>query len=166
MSNPPPSYKVDRQGFVKIVLTFLGTIMGTVIGLPFIQYFLSPALKKQEVEDWISLGPLANYPLGTPTLFNFTRTQVNGWERTSQSYGVYVYRASESEVTAFSNICTHLSCRLSWEEDLQQYICPCHDASFDINGQILNLPSPAPRPMDTYETKLEEGNLYIHFQEG
>jgi Rieske Fe-S protein len=166
MSNPSPSYKVDRQGFVKIVLTFLGTIMGTVIGLPFIQYFLSPALKKQEVEDWISLGPLANYPLGTPTLVNFTRTQVNGWERTSQSYGVYVHRASESKVTAFSNICTHLSCRLSWEEDLQQYVCPCHDASFDINGQILNPPSPAPRPMDTYETKLEEGNLSIHFQEG
>ncbi len=164
MSQNPSSSTIDRQGFVKIVMTFLGTIMGAVIGLPFINYFISPSLKGEANEDWIALGALENYPIGEPTLFNFTKTKVNGWEKTSHSYGVFVLRESGGKVTAYSNVCTHLSCRVNWQEEHKQYHCPCHDAAFDIHGNVLS--GPPPRPLDEYQTKIEEGNLYIHLLEG
>jgi len=53
---------------------------------------------------------------------------------------------------------------VNWEEDEQTYHCPCHDADFDIHGLVLS--GPPPRPLDEYQTKIEEGNLYIHLLEG
>lgn len=155
---------LSRNDFVKGVVGILGTIMGVVIGIPAVGYVLSPALKVRSSEAWIPLGPLENYPIGLPTLFNFTRTKVNGWEKTTNSYGVYVLRRSQDDTVIFSNVCTHLSCRVNWNSDTQQYVCPCHDAHFDINGQVIS--GPPPRPMDTYEHKVEDGNLFLHFLEG
>lgn len=155
---------LNRNDFVKGVVGILGTIMGAVVGLPAIGYLLSPALKTQATEAWIPLGPLENFEVGVPTPFNFTRTKVNGWEKTTNSYGVYILRKSENDTTVFSNVCTHLSCRVIWHEDVAEYICPCHDGHFGKNGEIIS--GPQPRPLDTYETKVEEGNLFIHFMEG
>ena len=157
---------LSRNDFVKATIGVLGTIMGAIIGLPAIGFIISPALKTQESEAQVSLGPLENYPIGVPTLFRFTRAKVNGWERTVNSYGIYVLRKSESEsdVTVFSNVCTHLSCRVSWNEDRQEYLCPCHDAQFGIDGEVLG--GPPPRPLDQYETLVEDGNLSIRFVEG
>lgn len=163
MANSP---HLSRNNFVKFVVGVLGSVIGAVIGLPAIGYILSPALEKRSREDWIPLGPLEKYPVGVPTLFNFTRTKVNGWERTVNSYGVYVLRKSEdpNDVIVLSNICTHLSCRVRWVEDKQEYDCPCHDAQFGPTGEILA--GPPPRPLDRFETRVEDGLLSIHFREG
>ena len=156
---------LSRKGFVTATVGVLGTIMGAVVGLPAIGYLISPATKSQESEAWIALGPLENYPIGVPTPFSFTRSKINGWEKTVNSHGVHVLRRSEAEsdILVLSNVCTHLSCRVTWEEDAQEYVCPCHDAQFDINGDVSF--GPPPRPLDQYETKVEEGNLFIHFVE-
>jgi menaquinol-cytochrome c reductase iron-sulfur subunit len=158
------SAHLDRNDFVKVVVGILGTIMGVVVGLPAIGYILSPALKTKSAEAWVPVGKLEDYPVGSPTLFSFTRSKVNGWEKSTNSYGVYIYRKSESETTAFSNVCTHLSCRVLWHADLQQYVCPCHDAHFGISGNVDS--GPPPRPLDSYETKVENGDLFVHFVEG
>lgn len=155
---------LSRNNFVKGVVGILGTVMGVIVGLPAIGYLLSPALKIQASESWIPLGPLENYPVGEPTPFSFTRTRINGWEKSTNSYGVYVLRKTESDTTVFSNICTHLSCRVSWHDDIVQYVCPCHDGHWSKDGAIVS--GPQPRPLDTYENKVEDGNLFIHFVEG
>jgi len=160
MAKKTSSPNLSRRDFSKIVMTFLGSIMGAIVGLPIIGYIISPALKTQEIDAWVSLGALDGYPIGTPKLFSFTRTKVNGWDRTTNSFGVFVYRKSASELKVLSNVCTHLSCRVSWDEESLAYLCPCHDASFDINGAINH--GPPPRPMDQYEFKIEEGNILIH----
>ena len=134
--------------------------MAAVIGLPIIGYLISPAVKVLKLEDWISLGPLDNYPIGVPTFFSFTRTRVNGWEKTVNSYGVYVYRKDETQLKVFSDICTHLGCRVKWHADIRDYVSPCHDGHFDIEGNVTK--GPPPRPLDQYEYKIEEGNLLIY----
>lgn len=156
--------KLERRDFVKVVVAVLGSIMGAVIALPGIGYLLSPALSVQKKEAWIPLGPLENYPIGVPTLFSFTQTTVNGWEKTVNSHGVYVIRFDEFNYTVLSNMCTHLSCRVTWQEDRSIYICPCHDGHFDIEGQVTFGPPPA--PLNEFETKIEDGNLFIFFAEG
>jgi len=160
------THNLDRREFVAIVVAFLGSIMGLVIGLPAIGYLLSPATKTQQQDDWISVGPIENYPIGVPTLFSFTRTTINGWEKTVNSYGVYITKRgeAESDVSAFSNLCTHLSCRVTWKDDNQEYECPCHDGIFDIDGNVVS--GPPPKPLSVFETKIEDGVLFIHFIEG
>jgi Rieske Fe-S protein len=162
MTGKVKSPKMDRREFTKIVTAFLGTVMGAIAGIPIIGYVIDPALKSQESDEWISLGPLENYPVGVPTPFTFTQTKVNGWERSTLSYGTYVLRYSETEndLKVLSNRCTHLSCRVTFKEETQTYNCPCHDAKFDIEGNVIY--GPPPRPLDEYAHKVEEGVLFIN----
>jgi Rieske Fe-S protein len=157
-----PKHTVSRRDFVSLVTAFVGSAIGALVGLPAIAYLISPALQEQISEDWIPLGPLENYPEGIPTLFSFVRVKENGWEKTSNSYGVYVIRKGEN-VTVFSNVCTHLSCRVTWKDNMGIFLCPCHDGHFDIQGKVTA--GPPPRPLDAYQTKLEDGNLFIYFKE-
>lgn len=158
------SHHLSRNEFVKITVGAMGAVIAGVVGIPAVAFLLSPALKDQVLDAWVSLGPLDIYPVGEPTLFTFTRSRVNGWEKTVYSYGVYVYRKNEAEVMVFSNVCTHLACRVAFKEDTREYDCPCHDAQFDIEGNIIA--GPQPRPMDRYEAKVEEGLLSIRLLEG
>ena len=158
------SAEVSRRDFVTVVVGAVGAVIGLCIGVPAVAYLVSPALKIQKGEDWVSCGPLENYPIGVPTLFTFTRTHVNGWERTSISYGVYILRKEGDQVLALDNMCTHLSCRVTWKEDEQDYVCPCHDAHFNIAGEVVS--GPPPRPLDPYQTKIENGELFIFVQKG
>ncbi len=150
---------LGRRDFIKGATAIIGGLIGAVIGIPAIDYLVGPALQKDDASAWVDLGELAKYPLNLPTLFQFTRTRVNGWERTSMSYGVFVVRRSETEVRVFSNICTHLGCHVNWHPDLQHYVSPCHDGHFDVLGK--NISGPPPRPLDEFRTLVEAGRLLI-----
>ena len=149
--------EISRREFIKGAAAVIGGLIGSVIAIPSIGYLLSPALRGGEDSDVIDLGPLEKYPVGLPTRFEFTR--VNGWERTGTNYGLYVFRKSESEVRVFSDICTHLGCRVSWHDDQKHYVSPCHDGHFDVVGNVVS--GPPPRPLDEYVTRIENGNLFI-----
>lgn len=151
--------KIERRDFIKVTATVIGGVIGAVIAAPSIAYLLSPALEEVEDADEIALGPLEEYPVGVPARFDFTRTRVNGWERTGTTYGLFVYRKNEDEVHVFSDICTHLGCKVTWHEDQQHYISPCHDGHFDIEGNVVS--GPPPRPLDIYATRVENGELFV-----
>jgi nitrite reductase/ring-hydroxylating ferredoxin subunit len=62
---------------------------------------------------------------------------------------------------AFDDTCTHMACSLA-EGDLEEatVICPCHGAEFDVrSGAVLQ--GPARKPLATYETRAEGGNLEV-----
>ena len=151
--------ELSRRDFIKATVATIGSLIGAVIAVPSILFLLSPSLKTEENTDLIDLGPLEDYPVGIPTRFDFTLTKVNGWERTATNYGLYVVRKSDSEVRVFSDICTHLGCRVTWHPDQEHYISPCHDGHFDILGK--NISGPPPRPLDEFITKIENGNLSV-----
>jgi menaquinol-cytochrome c reductase iron-sulfur subunit len=157
------SRNISRRDFTLSVMTFVGSIMGVVVGIPVIGYLISPAMSAQKSDAWIPLGSLANYPAGVPTPFSFTRTKVNGWEKTVNSLSVFVLRGEGDDVKVMSSVCTHLSCRVTWHKESDEYICPCHDAHFSRDGNVLS--GPPPRPLSTFETKIESGNLFIHLVE-
>jgi 3-phenylpropionate/trans-cinnamate dioxygenase ferredoxin component len=62
---------------------------------------------------------------------------------------------------AFDDTCTHMACSLA-DGDLEEttVICPCHGSEFDVtSGAVLQ--GPAREPVETYETRVEGGNLEI-----
>jgi menaquinol-cytochrome c reductase iron-sulfur subunit len=156
---PEDKKNISRRDFIKATTAIVGGFIGAATVIPALAYLFSPSLHKDEEDAWIDLGALDDYPLGIPKLFQFTRTKVNGWERTGMSYGVFVVRQDETDVRVFSNICTHLGCHVNWHPDVQHYISPCHDGHFDILGN--NVSGPPPRPLDEFVTKIEEGNLFV-----
>ncbi|HLO14125.1 MAG TPA: ubiquinol-cytochrome c reductase iron-sulfur subunit [Anaerolineales bacterium] len=151
--------EVSRRDFIRATAAVIAGLIGALIGVPSVAYLLSPAMRAKEDDATIALGSIENYPIGIPTRFEFTRTKVNGWERTATNYGLYVVRKNENEVRVFSDICTHLGCRVSWHADQKNYVSPCHDGHFDMMGNVVS--GPPPRPLDEFVTKIETGNLFV-----
>ncbi len=161
MTQNSSSKRISRRDFIKATTAAIGGLIGLAPAVPVIGYLVSPALRENKAAGWIDLGPLEKYPVGaTPSPFEFTQTNVNGWERTALSYGVFVVRTDEKNVQVLSNVCTHLGCRVTWHPDIQHYVSPCHDGHFDLTGK--NVSGPPPRPLDEFTTKIENGNLLIH----
>ena len=159
------SKHISRRDFITMVTAGVGAVITAAVGLPAIAYLIEPALQSGSSKDaWVPLGKLDSFEVGKPALATFTRSKVNGWEKSVNSYGAFVLRKSATEVVVLSNVCTHLSCRVNWESDKQQYVCPCHDAHFNIDGKVVA--GPPPRPLDVYQTKVDNGILSIHFVEG
>ncbi|MBN1266215.1 MAG: ubiquinol-cytochrome c reductase iron-sulfur subunit [Anaerolineales bacterium] len=156
---------LSRRAFVSGAVAFLGGIIGLVLALPAIGYLLSPVLKKAgfDTEEWIPLGPVGELETGKPHLFTFSRTRRVGWETTGQSFGIYVVKKPDGGYDVFSNVCTHLSCRVTWEEDRDMFVCPCHSGFFALDGGVIS--GPQPRPLDQYDYVVEEGILKIHLAE-
>jgi Rieske Fe-S protein len=160
-------HELSRRDFIKVTTGIVGGFIGVAIGLPAIYYLIDPALREGGKDAWIPIGNVENMEIGKPYQFSFTRVQVNGWERTSSSFGGYVLRKSEdpNDILILSSKCTHLSCSVNWHEESNAYICPCHDAKFGIEGEVLD--GPPPRPLDRYtEFRVtEDGTLEIYFSE-
>jgi menaquinol-cytochrome c reductase iron-sulfur subunit len=165
MAHASPETGLSRRGFVAGVVGVLGGIIAAVVGLPAVGYLLSPGLKGagSSKEAWQPLGLVDDLVVGEPRLFSFTQTSQVGWERTAKSYGVYVLRKPDDSYDVFSNVCTHLSCRVSYKPDLEQYVCPCHDGHFAKDGSIVS--GPQPRGLDGFEYKVEDGTLLIYLAE-
>jgi cytochrome b6-f complex iron-sulfur subunit len=72
---------------------------------------------------------------------------------------LYLVRQPDGGFLALSLICSHLSCSVLWEENKNQFVCPCHSSAFDIFGNVLS--SPAPRPLDYYPVIIEEGKVKV-----
>ncbi len=150
---------LSRRDFIRSVTLLAGGFIGAALSIPGIAYLISPARGEAVGTAWIDLGLLDQYPVGVPTMRQFTRTTVNGWERASTSYGAFVVRMDASTVRVFSNICTHLGCHVNWHADIRNYVSPCHDGHFDIFGNVIS--GPPPRPLDEFVTRLEAGKLLI-----
>jgi len=163
MADSESTAGLGRRSFVTGVVGLLGGMIAAVVGLPAIGYWLGPSLEKHETEAWVPLGLVEAIPVGEPTLFTFSRTRQVGWERSATSYGVYVVRSADGQIEALSNVCTHLSCRVTWKPEQNQYLCPCHDGRFARDGAIIS--GPQPRPLDRFAFKIEDGTLLVHVVE-
>lgn len=153
------SNRVSRRDFIKTVTGVVGGFIGAGFGIPAIGYLISPALRENKVGAPVQVGKLEDIPVGVFHPFSFTITKVNGWERTASNYGGYILRKSESpdDILVLSSRCTHLSCTVNWNEEAGRFICPCHDASFNAEGKVVD--GPPPHPLGHFEYNVDEKGI-------
>jgi menaquinol-cytochrome c reductase iron-sulfur subunit len=136
----------------------IGGLISAAIGLPAIAYVVGPALK-QASDLWIRLGAISKVELDNPTLFKTTVETETGWINTQEEISAYVLTPNGQDFEVLSNICTHLGCRVRWIADEGKFYCPCHNGVFAKDGTVVS--GPPPRPLDRFESKVEDGILYI-----
>ena len=117
------SNELSRRDFIKVTTGIVGGLIGVAIGLPTISYLIDPALQEGGKDVWVSIGKFEDMQVGVPYPFSFTRVQVNGWERTSNSFGGYALRKSDDpkDLLILNSRCTHLSCTVNWSEEAQAF---------------------------------------------
>lgn len=156
---PEEQSRLNRRGVLGFIVWAVGGLISLAMGIPAVAYIVGPALQQEGSEEWIALGSAQKVVLGEPTLFKATIERKTGWIVNREQLSVYVFTEDGRAFVAMSNICTHLGCRVRWIQDQSQFFCPCHNAIFDKQGLVVA--GPPPRPLDRFEVKVEEGQLYI-----
>jgi Rieske Fe-S protein len=151
--------KLSRHNFLQSAIWGLGGIIGLGYGISAVTYIVGPSLKKSQTGTWTRLGPVNKVELGVPTLFSFTVDTQTGWIMNTEEISVYVLSNDGRTFIAMSNVCTHLGCRIRWITEKGQFFCPCHNGVFDSSGNVVS--GPPPRPLDRYDVKVENNQLYV-----
>jgi menaquinol-cytochrome c reductase iron-sulfur subunit len=151
--------QISRRNFMAIATWAIGGFIAIALAIPGVAYIIGPALQRQEEGNWIRLGSTSKVELGAPTLFKVNIQRQTGWILNEDELSVYVLTDNGRDYVAMSNICTHLGCRVRWISDQEQFFCPCHNAVFSKDGSVGS--GPPPRPLDRYEVKVEDDQLYV-----
>jgi menaquinol-cytochrome c reductase iron-sulfur subunit len=151
--------RLNRSNFLSLTVWGIGAFISAGMGIPAIAYIIGPALNRANTQEWIRLGPISKIELKIPTLYKFTIQRKAGWIVNEEEISVYVLTDNGRDFIAMSNICTHLGCRVRWIVDQEQFFCPCHNGVFDKEGKVLS--GPPPRPLDRFEIKVEDDQLFV-----
>lgn len=148
----------DRRNFCVACIYSLWGLIGLALGLPAAVYLLVPPRPREESE-WVEAGDVSQLEPGVPNELVFRRNRVDGWKITSEKTSAWVVKVSDADVVAFSPICTHLGCAYHWDERKNNFLCPCHSSTFGLDGRVLS--GPAPRPLDRFRVRIENGRLLL-----
>lgn len=158
--------QIDEQTTVttrrSFQIGFIYAIFGAItaaIAVPAGVYLLFPPNTRKNA-NWIDASDLNSIPPGVPTEVSFQHKRVDGWKITSEKATAWIVRPEAgNDVIAFAPQCTHLGCAYHWEAQDKAFVCPCHNSEFAMDGKVLG--GPAPRPLDRYEVKVEDGRVKI-----
>jgi len=134
-----------------------GVITATLVAPALGYLFLPPKARKDE--SWIDVGDITQLSPNQPMEMAFHRNRIDGWKVINEKFTAWVVKGPEGRVCAFGPQCTHLGCAYHWDEIKNQFLCPCHNSVFGIDGKVIL--GPAPRPLDRYETKIEGKKLLV-----
>ncbi|MBW2605604.1 MAG: Rieske (2Fe-2S) protein [Deltaproteobacteria bacterium] len=56
---------------------------------------------------------------------------------------IFIVNTGE-ELYALLGVCTHFGCLVSWYRPGKRFRCPCHGGQYDISGNVVAGPPPAP----------------------
>ena len=145
--------------------TGIGTLLtATLVGLPSLRAFLAPLSRKAKGTNWIKLGEVDQLEAGVPTRFDFAENINDAWVETQALRGVWIYTDDNEKFTVYNGHCPHLACSYGFEKERGIFHCPCHHGLFEMKtGKVVG--GPPPRPLDTLETKVEGGVLYVAYQD-
>ena len=150
-----------RRSFFKWVTWLSSAFIGISLGVPLIGYVISPALKRRE-STWTPVGKVEDLPVNEPKDLDYAVTVKDGYLEAKTIKAVWALKHQDGSVTVFSPICPHLGCAYRWDSHDRQFRCPCHGSVFSIDGKVLG--GPAPRPLDTLPSKVEDGELYVEWE--
>lgn len=153
--------ELSRQEFMKFSVAALAGVSGIVMGIPLVSALIGPALQKSK-QNYAKVTDVASLQSGTPEDLNFAVVTEDAFIKSTDLHNIWAVKNSGNDVTVFSPICPHLGCRYTWQADSQHFVCPCHGSVFSKDGKVLG--GPAPRPLDTLPTKIENGELYVEWE--
>jgi len=141
--------KIERRNF-------FGTLVNWILGLtvaswiiPIVAYLFPKS--KGEAEN-VFMDPTGNPIIVSAVIEEGSKTGLAFGDATVViSYG--------GEVRAFSAVCTHLGCIVSWKKDEGIFFCPCHAGKFDPSGNVIS--GPPPKPLLKYRVKVEGSKINL-----
>ncbi len=150
---------INRRAFIKTTVLCSGAAVLT--GVPLVSYFIAPALKKA-TGKWVDFGAVEDLSSGSIEMLTYEFMIKDGWLVLPQRGFVWAKINQDHNIKVFSSTCTHLACNVIWQEDTNQFLCPCHTGRFDSNGKPIA--GPPTQPLAVLDHKIEEDNLLVYLK--
>ena len=171
LSTPPT--KTERRSFIGgvwAILLFIGALLTPAITA--LIAYINPVRQRSAGGRFYRLTNLAVLPEdGTPRKFPVITDRIDAWNRyPNEAIGAVFLRRTGDEkqpVEAYQVVCPHAGCSIQFEDapDGGQFVCPCHEAFFDLAGHRTQTTSPSPRDMDTLEVEVRDGgHVWVKYQ--
>lgn len=160
---------MNRRNVLEWFSRGLAGAVAVTIGLPGARYLVgSGKTRMQSAAGFERLKRLKDLPVGKPLLVPILGRSQDGWTVSDQQVvgRVWVVRKSEDShsaspeaVQVFTSVCPHMGCRIQAHPTASGFVCPCHRASFALDGSRqpdaqTGGKNHAPRDMDPLEHRL------------
>jgi menaquinol-cytochrome c reductase iron-sulfur subunit len=162
---------MNRRGLLEWTSRGLATCVAAAIGLPGVRFFLGDDRSiSSDHSTFQRVMQLRDLAPGRPTIVPIMGSKRDAWARYDQQVvgRVWLVRepsessdsnSGEAKVRALSGVCPHMGCQLQSSTGGKGFVCPCHRATFAVDGS--RQPDPrtgernhAPRDLDGVECRL------------
>ncbi|HEX3798610.1 MAG TPA: Rieske 2Fe-2S domain-containing protein [Verrucomicrobiae bacterium] len=169
MQSQPASAKSGRRSFFKGA--FAVVITGIAALVPSLAAFFvltDPLRRAGESISSVRVTSLEALPNdGVPRKFPVLAPRTDAWNKYADAPigAVYLRRTGERSVEALNVVCPHAGCFVDFSGERGQFICPCHNSSFKVDGSRAALTSPAARGLDSLEVEVRaDGSVWVRFE--
>jgi len=142
-------------------MAVISAIISLLLGIPFVAALIAPTYRRTQ-SLYAKAADVGSLPNEQPVSLRFQLQRADAFIRQTVTQEAWVVKHSDDAVTVFSPICTHLGCHYDWLASANKFVCPCHNSIFSITGKVLG--GPAPRPLDTLPSRIEDGVLYVKWE--
>ncbi len=151
---------VPRRRFLKVGIAALNGFIAFALAIPGLGYLLTPVLRRSD-GAWIPLGNASSLQSAEPRKASFKYTTTEGYSRNEKNGFAWVVTDTEeaSGISAFSAVCSHTGCNVTWQSRENHFVCPCHDGRYDRRGAVVS--GPPPRPLSKLALKMENGQVFV-----
>jgi Rieske Fe-S protein len=152
---------ISRRGlFAKLGVLFNG-IAAAVLTVPIVRFLLSSIARGRAngYLDWVSLGPVSQFPEGETRLATFRNPLVLPTDGKTVETPCWVRHVEGGEFQVFAVNCAHLGCPVRWFPQSGLFMCPCHGGAYYRDGSRAS--GPPERGLFEYPHKVENGLITI-----
>lgn len=169
-NNSDPANGSDRRDFVKACCAV--AVGGVAVSIPLAAglNFASDPIRRGPAQagGFLKVAHMGALPEdGAPRKFAVVADKSDVWNKFPNVPigSVYLRRLAANKVEALSVICPHAGCAVDYQPEKGNFLCPCHNSAFGLDGSISDRRSPSARPLDTLEVELREGGeIWVRYQ--
>ena len=162
---------LSRRSLLELISRILAACVAILMGVPGLRFMLgSIQSQSSRASEFSRVIRAKDLVPGRPKIVPIMGQKQDAWARFDREVigRVWLVReASGSEpansgdfkIRALSSICPHMGCQIQAVSGSNGFVCPCHRANFDVDGQRLADPrtseqNPAPRGLDDLDYRV------------
>ncbi len=140
----------SRRSFVTTIAGF-GVLIGLGVALASVKI---PSSSSSPVSSQTTAGP-------SNAITNTNSMQVSSpvYFEYPSGYPNVLFKRNDGSLAAYSLLCTHVCCEVTYESSSNLFYCPCHGSEFDSSGRVIRGPAGSPLPAITL-TVDGSGNVF------
>ena len=139
--------------------TFLGTSAALATAAVVLPQLTLPGVASADEGLTADLGKVSDLDSGDPVLVTAQFRDADGKQVEEAKY--YVRAVKGGGWVVLSAMCTHLKCKIKFNDEKNNFVCPCHKSEFDLSGKVLKKPAKKDLPNLSKKVSEVDGRLIL-----